>query len=117
MSSAVAAPVATSLAVSRQGDVAILTLNVPREPVNTLSLALADEFRRSFEEIERDNSVQAAVLISGKPDTFIAGANIEEFLEFKTAEDAERASHEGQKLLSRLERLRLPALPRMLYDD
>ena len=48
--------------------------------------------------------------ISGKPDTFIAGADIEEFLEVRSAEDAERLSLDGQSLLDRLEQLRMPVV-------
>ena len=99
-----------SLTVTRDSAVAILTLDVPGGPVNTLSLGLAEEMRAVFDELERDTAIAAAVLISGKPDNFIAGADIEQFLEFKTAEEAEQASYTGQKLLSRLERLRLPVV-------
>jgi len=99
-----------SLTVTRDSGVAILTLDVPGAPVNTLSLGLAEELRSVFDELERDSSITAAVLISGKTDTFIAGADIEQFLEFKTSEEAEQASYTGQKMLSRLERLRLPVV-------
>ena len=99
-----------SLTVTRESGVAILTLDVPGAPVNTLSLGLAEELRGVFDELERDSSITAAVLISGKTDNFIAGADIEQFLEFKTSEEAEQASYTGQKMLSRLERLRLPVV-------
>jgi 3-hydroxyacyl-CoA dehydrogenase/enoyl-CoA hydratase/3-hydroxybutyryl-CoA epimerase len=102
--------VVPSLTVSRDGNVALLSLDVPGAPVNTLSLALAEEFRATFEELERDTSIGAAVLMSGKPDNFIAGADIEQFLEFTTSEEAEQASYTGQKMLSRLERLRVPVV-------
>jgi 3-hydroxyacyl-CoA dehydrogenase/enoyl-CoA hydratase/3-hydroxybutyryl-CoA epimerase len=100
----------SSITVTRETNVAILTLDVPDAPVNTLSLALAEEFRVVFDTLERDSSITAAVLISGKSDNFIAGADIEQFLEFKTAEEAEQASYTGQKMLSRLERLRVPVV-------
>ena len=99
-----------SITLTRDAGVAVLSLDVPGAPVNTLSLALAEELRVLFDEIERDNSIVGAVLISGKSDNFIAGADIEQFLEFKTAEDAEQASYTGQKMLSRLERLRVPVV-------
>src|SRR5690348_6866645 len=99
-----------SLTLSRENNIAILSLDVPDAPVNTLSLALAEELRLIFDDLERDSSVGAAVLISGKADSFIAGADIEQFLEFKTSEDAEQASYTGQKMLSRLERLRVPVV-------
>jgi 3-hydroxyacyl-CoA dehydrogenase/enoyl-CoA hydratase/3-hydroxybutyryl-CoA epimerase len=99
-----------SITLTRDAGVAVLSLDVPGAPVNTLSLALAEELRVLFDDIERDNSIVGAVLISGKSDNFIAGADIEQFLEFKTAEDAEQASYTGQKMLSRLERLRVPVV-------
>jgi 3-hydroxyacyl-CoA dehydrogenase / enoyl-CoA hydratase / 3-hydroxybutyryl-CoA epimerase len=99
-----------SLTLSRDGNIALLTLDVAGSPVNTLDVGLAEEFRTTFDEIERDPSIGAAVLISGKADNFIAGADIEQFLEFTTAEEAEQASYTGQKMLSRLERLRLPVV-------
>ena len=99
-----------SITLSRQDSVAVLSLDVVGAPVNTLSLALAEELRVIFDEIERDSGVAGAVLISGKADNFIAGADIEQFLEFKTSEDAEQASYTGQKMLSRLERLRVPVV-------
>ena len=99
-----------SITLTRDAGVAVLSLDVPGAPVNTLSLALAEELRVIFDEIERDSAIVGAVLISGKSDNFIAGADIEQFLEFKTAEDAEQASYTGQKMLSRLERLRLPVV-------
>src|SRR3954465_10959152 len=99
-----------SITLTRDAGVAVLSLDVPGAPVNTLSLALAEELRVIFDEIERDSAIVGAVLISGKSDNFIAGADIEQFLEFKTAEDAEQASYTGQKMLSRLERLRVPVI-------
>ena len=99
-----------AITLTRDAGVAVLSLDVPGAPVNTLSLALAEELRVVFDEIERDNAITGAVLISGKSDNFIAGADIEQFLEFKTAEDAEQASYTGQKMLSRLERLRVPVV-------
>jgi len=99
-----------AITLTRDAGVAVLSLDVPDAPVNTLSLALAEELRVLFDEIERDNAIVGAVLISGKSDNFIAGADIEQFLEFKTAEDAEQASYTGQKMLSRLERLRVPVV-------
>jgi 3-hydroxyacyl-CoA dehydrogenase/enoyl-CoA hydratase/3-hydroxybutyryl-CoA epimerase len=110
MTSTAPAAASPALMLFREDDVAVLTLDVPGEPLNTLSLALAEEFRRLFDEVERDSSLRGAVLISGKPDNFIAGADIEQFLEFKTMEDAERASFEGHKLLNRLERMRVPVV-------
>jgi 3-hydroxyacyl-CoA dehydrogenase/enoyl-CoA hydratase/3-hydroxybutyryl-CoA epimerase len=50
------------------------------------------------------------VLISGKPDSFIAGADIEEFTALTTQAEAERLSFEGQEMVSRVETLSKPVV-------
>jgi 3-hydroxyacyl-CoA dehydrogenase/enoyl-CoA hydratase/3-hydroxybutyryl-CoA epimerase len=90
------------------GGVAIITLDLPGEPVNKFNRAVKDEFVALFDRLERDLNVRAAVLISGKKDSFIAGADIEEFLQLKTADEAQRLSHEGQLLLGSIHEMRTP---------
>ena len=88
--------------------VAVITIDLPGEPVNKLNRAVKDEFVALFDRLERDLNVKAAVLISGKKDSFIAGADIEEFLQLKSAAEAERLSHEGQLLLDSIHAQRTP---------
>jgi 3-hydroxyacyl-CoA dehydrogenase/enoyl-CoA hydratase/3-hydroxybutyryl-CoA epimerase len=88
--------------------VAVVTFDLPGEPVNKFSKAVIAEFVAVFDQVERNTSVVGAVLISGKPDTFIAGADIDQFLEFTSAADAARESADGHKLMHRLEHGRVP---------
>ena len=97
-----------ALAVEVTDGIAVITFDLPNESVNKLSRAVKDEFVALVTRLERDPSVQGAVFISGKPDVWIAGADIEEFLQLKTATDAERLSRDGQMLLDSVERLRVP---------
>jgi 3-hydroxyacyl-CoA dehydrogenase / enoyl-CoA hydratase / 3-hydroxybutyryl-CoA epimerase len=90
--------------------VAIVTFDLPGESINKFSPAVIDEFTGVIDRIEKDASVKAAVLISGKPGTFIAGADIDQFLEFKTADDARKASAFGHAMMSRLEKGRVPVV-------
>ncbi len=53
-------------------------------------------------------ATRAVVLISGKPDTFIAGADIEEFTALTSQDAAERLSFEGQETVSRVETFQKP---------
>jgi 3-hydroxyacyl-CoA dehydrogenase / enoyl-CoA hydratase / 3-hydroxybutyryl-CoA epimerase len=99
-----------ALSVEVTDGIAVITFDLPNESVNKLSRAVKDEFVALVARLERDAAVQAAVLISGKPDVWIAGADIEEFLQLKTAADAERLSRDGQMLLDSLERLRIPII-------
>lgn len=93
-----------------QNGVAVITIDLPNESVNKLNRAVKDEFVALFDRLERDLNVHAAVLLSGKRDSWIAGADIDEFLELRTAADAERMSHDGQLLLDSVERMRTPLI-------
>ena len=97
-----------ALSVEVSDGIAVVTFDLPNESVNKLNRAVKDEFVALVSQLERDTTVRGAVLISGKPDVWIAGADIEEFQELKTAADAERLSRDGQMLLDSLERLRVP---------
>src|ERR1700694_3486544 len=96
-----------ALSVEVTDGIAIITFDLPNESVNKLNRAVKDEFVALVSRLERDATVQAAVFISGKPDVWIAGADIEEFLQLKTATDAERLSRDGQMLLDSIEHLRV----------
>jgi 3-hydroxyacyl-CoA dehydrogenase / enoyl-CoA hydratase / 3-hydroxybutyryl-CoA epimerase len=99
-----------ALSVEVTDGIAIITFDLPNESVNKLNRAVKDEFVALVSRLERDTTVQAAVFISGKPDVWIAGADIEEFLALKTATDAERLSRDGQMLLDSVEHLRIPII-------
>ena len=91
------APVASQRAISMEieNGIAVLTFDTPDAPVNTFTTAAQADLLSAFDTIEHDPSIRAAVILSGKRDNFIAGADIEAFLEFRTAEDAERSSRDG----------------------
>ena len=74
--------------IEREGDVALLVLDVPGAPVNTLNRDARTEFEALLPQLAADASVKAVVLISGKAENFIAGADIEEFTKLRTADEA-----------------------------
>ncbi len=82
--------------------IAVLTLDLPGSPVNTLGRATAAEFAGHLEALAADPAVRAIVLRSGKEDTFVAGADIEEFTLLRTAAEAEAMSREGQAMIDRV---------------
>jgi 3-hydroxyacyl-CoA dehydrogenase/enoyl-CoA hydratase/3-hydroxybutyryl-CoA epimerase len=99
-----------TLSTQLADEVLVVTIDKPGDSVNTLSPALVGEFESLFLRVDQDSLIRAVVLISGKPDTFIAGADVEQFTEFRAAADAERVSRLGQDVLSRLEKLRVPVV-------
>lgn len=88
--------------------IAVLTLDVPGEPVNVLGSAVIGDFEALLAEIHDDPAVRAVVLISGKPENFVAGADIEEFVRLQSAEEAEALARAGQEMINRLERFPKP---------
>jgi 3-hydroxyacyl-CoA dehydrogenase/enoyl-CoA hydratase/3-hydroxybutyryl-CoA epimerase len=90
--------------------VLVLTLDVPGEKVNTLGRALVSEFEALLADVERDPAVRAVVLRSGKPDSFVAGADIKDFTRIRSAEEGEALSRAAHAIFDRLERCRVPVV-------
>ncbi len=87
----------------RPDGVAILWMDVPGEPMNTLKEDFVDSFMSAFGQIETDPEIKAVVLASGKKDSFIAGADVKMLEQVQTQEDGERMSLEGHKAMDRME--------------
>lgn len=79
--------------------VAIITFDLPGEPVNKFSAAVKHELLQLFETLRDDPTVRAVAFFSGKPDAFIAGADVDEFVGLKSREEAQRLSSEGQSMM------------------
>ena len=99
-----------ALRLEHEDGIAIVTIDLPGEAVNKVTAGLRVEFGELFGRIESDTTVQGVVLMSGKPDTWIAGADIDELLSTHSVTDAESLSRGGQALLTRLESLRVPVV-------
>jgi 3-hydroxyacyl-CoA dehydrogenase / enoyl-CoA hydratase / 3-hydroxybutyryl-CoA epimerase len=103
----------SSRAFSKELDadgILVLTLDVPGAKVNTLGKAVLEEFQWLMTETEADREVKAVVFTSGKPDNFIAGADIHEFLSIRSALEGETMSRAGHAFLDRLEALPVPVV-------
>jgi 3-hydroxyacyl-CoA dehydrogenase/enoyl-CoA hydratase/3-hydroxybutyryl-CoA epimerase len=92
----------SAFSVERRGGVAIVTFDTPNESVNKISKAVGWEFEDLLGRLANDEPVKAIVLRSGKPDTFIAGADIEEFVALRSVEEAQRLSRDGQLLMQKV---------------
>jgi 3-hydroxyacyl-CoA dehydrogenase/enoyl-CoA hydratase/3-hydroxybutyryl-CoA epimerase len=88
--------------IEKDNGVAVVWLDQPGEKVNTISIDLVDTFTAILDSLEKDETVKGIVLISRKPDNFIAGADIEKFKDTKSPEEAEMLSRQGHILLNRV---------------
>jgi 3-hydroxyacyl-CoA dehydrogenase/enoyl-CoA hydratase/3-hydroxybutyryl-CoA epimerase len=87
----------------REDGIAILTMDVPGESMNTLKANFADEITAILDDIEQDKNVKGVVVASGKKDSFVAGADVSMLAKCKSADEAEALSIGGQKLFQRIE--------------
>ena len=98
----------SAFTLSQTDGIAVITLDVSGQPVNVLGPSVIGEFEAILEQIRIDPAARAVVLISGKPDTFVAGADIQQFVTIKTADEGEAMSRAGQEMINRLGRFPKP---------
>ncbi len=97
--------------LSRRDDgIAVLTMDVPGESVNTLQAKFAEEITGLLNEIKNDRDIKGMVVISGKKDSFIAGADIKMLDACNTAEDARALSKQGHEVFAAIENLSFPVV-------
>lgn len=85
--------------------IAWLKIAVPNETMNTLQAALSEQMTALLNELQAKPDVKGMVIYSGKPDNFIAGADIRLLSHCETAAQAQALAEQGQSLFSQLEAL------------
>jgi len=102
-----ATPTTGAFTLTKQDNgVAILSMDVPGESMNTLKAEFGDEISAMLDDIEQDNSIKGVVVISGKRNSFVAGADISMLAACKTAEDATTIAAGGQAVFDRIENMK-----------
>lgn len=88
----------------------VITIDVPGEKVNTLKAEFAAQFEAVLRDARQIPGLRAMVIISGKPDTFIAGADIHMIAGCTEAAQAQILSESGQRLFNLIENYPLPVV-------
>lgn len=96
--------------VERRDDVAVVTIDIPGASVNTLRPELTGALGRVLDDVERDPAVRAVVLVSGKRDSFIAGADIGMLADVASVADGVELSRGAQRAFDRLEATTRPVV-------
>ncbi|BAJ02876.1 fatty acid oxidation complex subunit alpha FadJ [Shewanella violacea] len=96
--------------VRREDGIAVLTIDVPGETMNTLRTEFAAEITEVLAEIKADTSIKGLVLASGKKDCFVAGADISMLDACTSVEDAKALSQQGHIVFNELEALSIPVV-------
>jgi len=95
---------------SVQDGVAVLRFDSPESKVNSLGIEASGELQDAFKKFMEDSSAKSAVLMSGKPGCFIAGADINMLAACKTAEEATELSKGCQDMLAEVEKSNKPVV-------
>lgn len=87
-------------------NLAWLTIDVPNEKMNTLQAAFAEQVSQVLDEMEaQKKEIKGLIIQSGKPDNFIAGADISMIAGCQNETDAKDLAEKGQQLFQRIENL------------
>jgi 3-hydroxyacyl-CoA dehydrogenase / enoyl-CoA hydratase / 3-hydroxybutyryl-CoA epimerase len=97
---------AFQLEVAEDG-LGILTFDRPGEKVNTFSREVFEEFAEVLLRLAREPRLRGLLIRSGKPDSFIAGADVREFASLP-ADRIREGSARGQALFEQLASLPVP---------
>ncbi|XGW23931.1 hypothetical protein V3C99_005832, partial [Haemonchus contortus] len=93
-----------SVKLEHKGDVAVIKMDIPNTKENILNETLTKELQDAFEKVGRDESVKSIVLMSGKPNSFVAGADVTMLKKAKTPADGTNISRQGQEQFEKLEK-------------
>ena len=90
--------------------VGIITVDVPGEKVNTLKAEFAQQICAILQKAQQYPNLKGLVLVSGKTDSFIAGADITMISGCKTAVEASQLAQKGQTVMSQIASFSVPVV-------
>lgn len=90
--------------------IAVVTFDLEGEKINKLSTPVGAELEELLRELKENPHLKGLVLISGKPEIFIAGADIHEILAIHGREEGAQKSEQAQRLPNLIESLPFPTV-------
>jgi 3-hydroxyacyl-CoA dehydrogenase/enoyl-CoA hydratase/3-hydroxybutyryl-CoA epimerase len=94
----------------QENGIAHLIMDVKGDTMNTLKAEFAEEIAEILKAVREDKTITGIVLMSGKPDSFVAGADVNMLASCKTAAEATALSRQGQMIFDQLENLTIPVV-------
>lgn len=95
---------------SQSKRIGTLTFDKKGAKINTLSQSVLDELSARLDTLADSKELDLLIIRSGKPNSFIAGADIEEFLKLQDLSAAVELSERGQRTFDKLAHLPFPTL-------
>lgn len=94
----------------RSDNVGVIVIDVPNEKMNTLKAEFIPQIRVVIEQARQHSALAGLVFISGKPDSFIAGADINMIDSCRSADEARQLAEQGQRVMSEIAALPVPVV-------
>ncbi|AYH48873.1 fatty acid oxidation complex subunit alpha FadJ [Dickeya fangzhongdai] len=94
----------------RPDHIGVITVDVPGEKVNTLKAEFAEQMRAVLTQARQHSGLQGLVILSGKPESFIAGADIGMLDACADAAAAQALAETGQETLEAIAHLPFPVV-------
>ena len=91
--------------------IGILSFDLPHEKVNMLSSPVIEELEQILDQLQNRKDIKILLIKSGKPDIFIAGADLHGFgPAFKDQALLDKLIHQGHRTFNKLENLPFPTV-------
>ena len=97
-----------NLLIERDGAVALVTINRPKV-LNALNIPTLDDLRRAALELKRDDAIRVIVITGSGEKSFVAGADINEFVTQSPSSGRDQALA-GQHVFDLIENLGKPVI-------
>ncbi|UPT55344.1 fatty acid oxidation complex subunit alpha FadJ [Dickeya zeae] len=94
----------------RPDHIGVLTVDVPGEKVNTLKAEFASQMQAVLSQARQYNGLQGLIILSGKPASFIAGADIGMLDDCADVASAQKLAETGQHTLDAIAHLPFPVV-------
>lgn len=91
-------------------NIVAVTIDCPDSRVNKVSSGLLDEISGVLDGLEKDATIRGVVILSGKQDNFIVGADVDELNAMKTKEEVTAYLSKAHEVLRRVEALPFPVV-------
>lgn len=100
-----------AFSVDVRGDgIAVISIDVPNETMNVLKASFSTEANSTFEQIATDPKIKGAVIISGKDNSFMAGADVKMLQSVTSADGAAYLARMGQLAFQKIADSRKPII-------
>lgn len=94
----------------KDNGVAVVTIDCPGSKVNKVSSALLAEISSLLDDMDKDGTIKALVILSGKDDNFVVGADVDELNAMKNKGEVITYITKAHDVLKRIESLPFPVV-------